>query len=708
MATIKLRRDTAANWTSENPVLEQGEVGVELAVSADVPHKIKIGDGETEWSDLVYSHQVLGIPGSDSVLVFKSDGTEELMTSAQLANFLGTTTDGALNAFAIDPTSNGSWATAAWKTALNLPANTVTSLAGKAPSTSGTAILKGDGAGGTASAVVNADFPSAGATAYSASNSAQTELYTENIGLPAVDGSPTANGYTFIDSQRVPTGGIVRRINVYCKTTGTVVLKALRGNANSSVDVLSSQTVTLGSTGALTLKDGTDFTGLYIPRGGYLGIADTGSGHLSYNSTSPTRSYFSPSGNITGNNVGIGVLQTSAELNWNYDIESPRSDTRSSSTGTVLYATDFNIVGQYVVGWADVSASWSLSSSNGLAPGGSPGTNNYFYIDRQFNCSQRTFRVRVKMAASNSRIALATKVRETNYSYAGTIAEFDGANSRLAIYNQWNGGSSTPTVRVTQALPAAVVAGRDYIVELIKEHRTNTIRVTDCVTQQQTTLSCVSTINDLSGGSEDAVYAGGFQWDEVGVMWLGGGSFNVSRAVVTIPQKGPRVVIIGDSITEGYGVTVDQRWATLVANMLPPGAVVISGRGGGKIDGVIAKITSEVAEIRPGFVLVCIGTNGGNTPTKLGNLVTAIKATGAVPIIACIPAMSGGAQASINTDILALGERTVRFDTATAAGNNASGSINSALYISDNLHPNAAGHAVMASQVKIDAPELFY
>jgi len=46
---IKLRRDTAANWASANPILAQGEPGFELDTL-----KIKIGDGNTVWSSLDY------------------------------------------------------------------------------------------------------------------------------------------------------------------------------------------------------------------------------------------------------------------------------------------------------------------------------------------------------------------------------------------------------------------------------------------------------------------------------------------------------------------------------------------------------------------------------------------------------------------------------------------------------------------------------
>lgn len=47
---IKLRRDTAANWTRVNPILASGEPGLELDSG-----KVKYGNGTTRWNSLEYS-----------------------------------------------------------------------------------------------------------------------------------------------------------------------------------------------------------------------------------------------------------------------------------------------------------------------------------------------------------------------------------------------------------------------------------------------------------------------------------------------------------------------------------------------------------------------------------------------------------------------------------------------------------------------------
>ncbi len=46
---IQLRNDTAANWTSANPTLAQGEMGIETDTL-----KFKFGNGTTAWTSLSY------------------------------------------------------------------------------------------------------------------------------------------------------------------------------------------------------------------------------------------------------------------------------------------------------------------------------------------------------------------------------------------------------------------------------------------------------------------------------------------------------------------------------------------------------------------------------------------------------------------------------------------------------------------------------
>jgi hypothetical protein len=59
---LQFRRDTAADWTSANPVLREGEPGFELDTGF-----VKVGDGTTAWVDLPYLSS--GGSSSSSVLI---------------------------------------------------------------------------------------------------------------------------------------------------------------------------------------------------------------------------------------------------------------------------------------------------------------------------------------------------------------------------------------------------------------------------------------------------------------------------------------------------------------------------------------------------------------------------------------------------------------------------------------------------------------
>ena len=52
---IQLRRDGAQQWANVNPILAQGELGIEIDTS-----RLKIGDGVTSWNSLKYERPIKG------------------------------------------------------------------------------------------------------------------------------------------------------------------------------------------------------------------------------------------------------------------------------------------------------------------------------------------------------------------------------------------------------------------------------------------------------------------------------------------------------------------------------------------------------------------------------------------------------------------------------------------------------------------------
>lgn len=104
-AKLLTRSDTAANWNNANPVLSAGELGVEIDT-----HKLKIGDGNTEWISLPYvgstsvnlpiaTGTTLGGIKVGSNLTISEDGTLSIpLATTETPGVLSTTDKAALDA----------------------------------------------------------------------------------------------------------------------------------------------------------------------------------------------------------------------------------------------------------------------------------------------------------------------------------------------------------------------------------------------------------------------------------------------------------------------------------------------------------------------------------------------------------------------------------------------------------------------------------
>jgi hypothetical protein len=72
---IQLRRGIASSWTSSNPILASGEVGIETDTN-----KIKIGDGSSNWTELDYFADVYA--ASASIIAYINSEIGDLIDSA--------------------------------------------------------------------------------------------------------------------------------------------------------------------------------------------------------------------------------------------------------------------------------------------------------------------------------------------------------------------------------------------------------------------------------------------------------------------------------------------------------------------------------------------------------------------------------------------------------------------------------------------------
>jgi hypothetical protein len=111
---ILIRRDTAANWTANNPTLAAGEFGHETDTG-----KLKLGTGAIAWNSLGYQNNVTSVNGQT--------GAVTGLAPAANPTFTGTVsgvTKGMVGLGNVDNTSDANKpVSTAQQTALNLKAN---------------------------------------------------------------------------------------------------------------------------------------------------------------------------------------------------------------------------------------------------------------------------------------------------------------------------------------------------------------------------------------------------------------------------------------------------------------------------------------------------------------------------------------------------------------------------------------------------------
>lgn len=192
---------------------------------------------------------------------------------------------------------------------------------------------------------------------------------------------------------------------------------------------------------------------------------------------------------------------------------------------------------------------------------------------------------------------------------------------------------------------------------------------------------------------------------------------------VSTPRKRIRVLIYGDSITETEvyypSSSFHQSWPQLVRQKIE--STVTSGFSGKKIDDLIPIMKNEIPYLDVDYVLITIGTNGGNTIENLSEMVRFLLSNSIKPILNHIPCNESDSQLSVN-QVIDKVRNTFNiagadFDLATQDEN---GQVDKSMMFWEDYgpdyikyrhdywhHPNEKGSHSMFIQLMKDVPELF-
>ena len=387
----------------------------------------------------------------------------------------------------------------------------------------------------------------------------------------------------------------------------------------------------------------------------------------------------------------LGMLSCAEE----YDFQ-PYEPEKTVASELTLLEYDFLADGEKALAdfsGMDNTGKWHCES-RGLAFDGTSDAALYLDMARRITFEERVTRVRLSLF-SDTRFGMHWLGRDGK---GGSLFTVDAAEGTLNIHRFGNEEEVEASVYFT------VENGHVYVLEAVKSFRSNTFTITDEATGETASVSVSSETGSTSGGNtvEQNEFKGGRQNNVFGLRRLSGKSpFIKSVEIAATVAPEPLMYIAGDSVTEGDFVSETARFGHVMASWLN-GRVVYSGQSGSTIDGLMDRLSNELPVIRPKFVMLTTGTDGGNTRDKLVALVDLVRSYGAVPILNRIPLKDDGSSAEVNEVIASVCEEkdvaSCRFDLATASGDDSS-SQDRELFTEDLIHPNEDGHYAMAKRL---------
>ena len=334
------------------------------------------------------------------------------------------------------------------------------------------------------------------------------------------------------------------------------------------------------------------------------------------------------------------------------------------------------------------------------------GKNNVVKLDRFYALAERMVQYRVKFSADAKAVFRSSQGDFNAY--------VDIPGRRLSI----------ATFPVTEKAVDFLRADREYEVEIYHVYQQARVRITDPQTGESAELT--ATHDGQGGVGQGALQPGfsvGMQWDHYCFGLIEGTAMLVKKIAVYALKNKVKLLIYGDSISqpEGYFPSKDFQlaWTQRIIRALD-GNAMSSGRGGATIEMLLHYIRNELPFIDVTYVMVTIGTNGGNTEDNLSELVSYIKAQGAIPILNNIPGNESGTQAATNELIDRVrrkyGIKGCRFDLATSLDSDGREVDRSTMYWEDYTgsygwqiyhHPNGKGGEKMFERTLVDVPEIY-
>ncbi len=509
----------------------------------------------------------------------------------------------------------------------------------------------------------------------------------------ATGGAFTGSIYINANSKTVKNGYIAD-ISLFAKSTG-IINFYIGTIADNVFTPRTNFSVTISNTGLVKLKAGVDFVKIPIYNNEYLAIYSKTGNVLGFSPIAGDYYYQSIAEPFTT----VALLNTTTnKLFYCYnvdcitntdgiynqlraDVESIKSKIPQYRKGTVLdEISDFTSLPEK---W-QCDAGWTLGKQASCST-----ANTKLYTDNVYGIDNRIIRWEFKLT-SNGEIDFATIPATQRLPYAGSVIRVSSIDNTVKFMSKYTDGASLSVLKSVSA--GFSLLNQQCVIEIEKDGRATNVRLWQVngkgrIETSRTNVNLRDYEQGCLQGSPSVI--------------LRSGAVNLySHKHVALGKKDCLLYVLGDSITEGRGVSDEDKYGGLLQNYYGKDEVLVSGIGGSCYDEAYIRVLSETKNINPKNILINLGTNTAAFE-YLQTIIDYFESKGSNIFICTLPAVD-----TYTANILTMPYNIVRLDIEMKDDN---GNLISDYYPPDDLlHPNELGNMVMFYRILQDMNTKLY
>ncbi len=536
------------------------------------------------------------------------------------------------------------------------------------------------------------------------------EPYLAGLTVWSATPSTLAANAAYVAEIAAPKTGLLDRFDCFAASTGNLDIVVISGSGGIFTE-RRRQTVAIASVGGseFSLSAGT-LAPMLVEAGDYIAVYPTGATGARLTFTTGTDSVRAIVADPTGTRAWGSAI--SSGLQYNFTVRSDDDRALQSGLPNMQVLQDDDHAAGLAANWA-ANGSWTVSGGELYSPTSTDWSDNHL-IQHDFPNALKQLRGVAYVTARTDNPTFSLGFCDSDFIVASgarsSLATVDGSAGLLKWHKA--GGfqpsatpaASGPPVVFSKALGFTISTGDVMRIEIERDGRRKWVRVTrvsdnaTCYLEQ----SCdgIARYNDATGDMVDSLQ-----------FRVAIGRMSITRTRILGGPKNPKVVVVGDSNTNAFGVREWEGWAARLDVALGSGKVAISGRDGLKGGQALEYFASEVEPLDPPWVIWALGTNDQDAgiasfQADFAAFKAACDSAGINLAVVQIPPAAGLVYTTIRSYLAGIsGIRLIRGDLALSDSGDGV-TVDPSKFQADEAHFSEAGHYALMLRALFDLPEL--